>query len=276
MMRWLLACAMGVLMHAGTAPAEEGEARGAEARGVGMEGEVRVVLDRGDYVPRPLDDRTPLIVRIESVSPAAQGTFTYDLQCIGFEPGPHRLADYLMQPDGSPAESLAGTTFEVRSILPPGHDGALNTLLPQAFPWFGGYRMLLGGLAALWLIGLAVLALAGRRRKSTLEAAPPAPQPTIAERLRPLVEAAANGTLSADGMAGLERLMTSYWREKLGLPEARMAEQVAALKRDPQAGELLRAMERWLHQPGGATDAEILAVLRPYGSHAETPTEVTP
>lgn len=271
MMRWLLACAMGVLMHAGTAPAEE-----AEARGVGMEGEVRVVLDRGDYVPRPLDDRTPLIVRIESVRPATEGTFTYDLQCIGFEPGPHRLADYLMQPDGSPAESLAGTTFEVRSILPPGHDGSLNALLPQAFPWFGGYRMLLGGLAALWLIGLAVLALAGRRRKSTLEAAPPAPQPTIAERLRPLVEAAANGTLSADGMAGLERLMTSYWREKLGLPEARMAEQVAALKRDPQAGELLRAMERWLHQPGGATDAEILAVLRPYGSHAETRTEVVP
>ena len=271
MMRCLLACAMGVLMHTGTVRAEE-----ADARSVGMEGEVRVLLDRGDYLSRPLDDRTPLIVRIESVSPAAKGTFAYELHCIGFEPGPHRLADYLMKPDGTPAESLAGTTFEVRSILPPGHDGALNTLLPQAFPWFGGYRIALSGLGAIWLIGLAVLALAGRRRNSTQEAPPPLPPPTIAERLRPLVEAAANGTLNADGMAGLERLMTAYWREKLGLPEARMAEQLAALKRDPQAGELLRAMERWLHQPGGANRAEIPALLHPYGRHDEIRPEVAP
>lgn len=91
-----------------------------------------------------------------------------------------------------------------------------------------------------------------------------APPPGYAERMRPLVEAAAAGNLTVDGQAELERLMTGYWREKLALPDSRMAEALAALKRHPEAGALLRAMERWLHRPGGATREEIRSLLEPY------------
>jgi hypothetical protein len=86
--------------------------------------------------------------------------------------------------------------------------------------------------------------------------------------MRPLVEAAASGRLAASGQAELERLMTGYWREKLGRPGLRMAESLVALKAHPEAGALLLAMESWLHQPGGASPAEIETLLKPYGAPA--------
>jgi hypothetical protein len=124
--------------------------------------------------------------------------------------------------------------------------------------------MLLGGLAALWVLGLAALAWFGRRRKVEVPAQAAPPPPSYAERMLPLVEAAAAGTLGVAGQAELERLMTGYWRDKLALPDGRMADALAALKAHPQAGALLRALERWLHRPGGATAAEIHDLLEPY------------
>jgi hypothetical protein len=82
--------------------------------------------------------------------------------------------------------------------------------------------------------------------------------------MRPYVEAAAAGSLTASGQAELERLMTGYWREKLDLPERRMADILAGLKRHPEAGSLLLALERWLHRPGGASATEINGLLEPY------------
>ena len=78
------------------------------------------------------------------------------------------------------------------------------------------------------------------------------------------MEAAAGGNLSVDGKAQLERLLMGFWREKLNLPDVRMAEALAELKAHAQAGELLRALERWLHQRTGATAAEVQALLAPY------------
>ena len=58
--------------------------------------------------------------------------------------------------------------------------------------------------------------------------------------------------------------MTGYWREKLALPDQRMADALAHLKRHPEAGSLLHALERWLHRPGGATRTEVASLLEPY------------
>jgi len=233
-------------------------------RTIGIEGDVSVTLTRGDYQPRPLDDRTPLILRVESITPAVTGGFSYNLHYIGFEPGAYQLADYLVHPDGSAAAEIAGEVVQVRSVLPPDHDGVLNPYVPQPFPWFGGYRMLLALLAALWVGGIAALVYFGRPKKSlVVQLLIPSP-PTYAERMHPLVLAAAAGNLPAAGQAELERLMTGYWREKLALPDQRMADALAHLKRHPEAGSLLHALERWLHRPGGATRTEVASLLEPY------------
>jgi hypothetical protein len=254
-LRIIIAC---FLLH-GTMAAEDDP-----TRGIGIEGNVAITLDRGDYQPKPLDDRTPLILRVGEIKPAPDGKFHYDFHYIGFEPGAHRLADYLVHPDGSPATEIGDLSVVVRSILPAGHDGALNSYVPQPFPFFGGYRMLLAGLAGVWVLGLLAFIWFGRRRKTAVVIDKPVPPPTYAERMRPLVEAAAAGNLSVAGQAELERLMTGYWRDRLSLPEERMADALATLKRHPDAGSLLRALERWLHRPGGVRAEEIHGLLEPY------------
>jgi hypothetical protein len=267
--RWLslvFSMVLWLTMHHGASAADD-------QRVIGIEGDVTLMLDRGDYQPKPLDDRTPLILRIENITPAEGGRFSYDFHYIGFEPGTYPLSDYLVLPDGSPAVETAGVMVEVRSVLPPDHDGKLNPHVPRPFPWFGGYRMMLAGLAALWLLGLFAFYWIGRRRKvvEVVEIQPP--PPSYAERMRPLVEAAAMGKLSVTGQAELERLMTGYWREKLSLPERRMADSLGALKRHPDAGALLLALERWLHRPEGASRDEIESLLEPY-RHPSKPAEM--
>ena len=234
------------------------------ARVIGIEGDVEITLDRGDYQPKPLDDRTPLILRVEAVKPATDGKFHYDFHYIGFEPGSYKLADYLIHPDGTPATEIGEVPVVVRSILPPDHDGALNRYVRQPFPWFGGYRMMLAALAALWVLGLLAFTWFGRRKKTVIVEEVPPPPPTYAERMRPFVEAAAAGNLTISGQAELERLMTGYWREKLALHEQRMSDTLATLKRHSEAGALLRALERWLHRPGGVSPEEVNSLLVPY------------
>lgn len=234
-----------------------------EPHALGIEEGSRIVLDRADYLPRPLDDRTPLIVRLSDVSPVAEG-FAYRFHFLGFEPGEYRLADYLMLPDGSPADALGERTFQVGTILPADHDGSLTPYVAGTVPWFGGYRAALAALGVVWVLGWIALAWFGRRRRASGEIiAGPAP-PTLAERLRPYVEAAAAGKLDPRGQAELERLLTAYWRDRLKLPERRMADELAELRGHPEAGELIRSLERWLHRPGGVSSGEIELLLSPY------------
>ena len=245
------------------------------SRVIGIEGDVAVTLPRGDYQPRPLDDRTPLILRVEKITAATGGRFTYQFHYIGFEAGDYQLADYLVRPDGSLAKEIGDEVVHVRSTLPADFSGALNPYFPRPFPWFGGYRMFLWMLGLLWVAGIAAFAWFGRKKHIVVAPVVVVPPPSYADRMRPLVEAAAAGSLTTDGQAELERLMTGFWREKLALPEQRMADALAALKRHTDAGALLRALERWLHRPGGATRAEITGLLEPYRGQPAAPEEVT-
>ncbi len=245
----------------------------ASERGIGIEGDVKITLNRSDYLPKALDDRTPLILRIEEITPSSDGRFVYDFHYIGFESGPHRLSDYLVNPDGSPAMEVGELTVNVMSILPQDHTGKLNSYVPRVIPWFGGYRVMMMVLGVLWILGLLAFLWFGRRKKSEIVVTEELPPPSYAERMQPLVESAASGELSASGQAELERLMTGYWREKLSLPEQRMAESLAAIKRNPEAGALLLALERWLHRPGGASHQEIAGLLEPYRHMTVAPEE---
>ena len=236
----------------------------APPRLIGIEGDLEITLARGDYQPKPLDDRTPLILRVEAVTPVGEKGFRYDFHYIGFEPGSYQLSDYLIRPDGTAASEIGAIPVVVRSILPPDHQGVLNPYDPGPFPWFGGYRMLLAVLAGIWILGLLAFLWFGRRRKSVVIEEILPPPPSYAERMRPFVEAAGAGTLTASGQAELERLMTGFWREKLAIPDQRMADTLATLKRHAEAGALLRALERWLHRPGGASPEEVNGLLEPY------------
>lgn len=242
--------------------ARAGQAPGAMA--IGIEGRAVVELPGALYQAKPLDDRTELILRIERIEPAGEGRSRYHLHFIGLEPGSYRLADYLIRPDGSRPDEIGDVRLQVEAMLPEDHNGQLTAHVPRPFPFIGGYRALLVVLAVVWVGGFFAFALAGRKRRRPVPAAAVAPEPTFAERLRPLVEAASTGQLSVDEQAQLERLLMGYWRDRLALPEGRMAEALARLKHHNEAGAILRAVERWLHQPGLPGATEIKTLLQPY------------
>ena len=105
----------------------------------------------------------------------------------------------------------------------------------------------------------------GRKKKTSLGQVDGDDGPDLAERLRPLVEQAANGTLDTDGRARLERMVFSHWRERLDLPEdGDVAELHHQLKVHSEAGPLLHGLEDWLHRPPGTATADIPALLAPY------------
>jgi len=248
---------------------------GALAQNIGIEGVATHDLPRPDYRPRPLDDRTELILRIGSITGIANHQYRYQLHYMGLEPGDYRLADYLMRPDGSRPTELEEVQLTVRETLPRDHSGVLTPHRPGVFAFIGGYRLLLGLLGLLWLGGIAAFAWSYRNRQVVSPPVDVIPPPSFAERLQPLAEAAAAGRLSAGDKAEMERLLMGYWREKLGLLDLKMSEALARLKAHTQAGELLRAVERWLHQRSGKpAEEEVHRLLDPY-RHVPPPQTLT-
>ena len=233
-------------------------------RDLGIEGDATFELPRADYQARPLDDRTELILRIEAITPVAADRHRYDFHYMGLEPGSYSLADYLMRPDGSRPDELAELRVQVESRLPLDHSGQLSAYVPGRFPFLGGYRAFLIFLGVLWLFGIGAFIWSYRKKVVRITPVAVVPEPTFAERLRPLVAAAATGEISLDERTLLERLVMGFWREELALPELRMAEALARLKQHPQAGALLRALERWLHQRGGGSIDEVNSLLEIY------------
>lgn len=231
---------------------------------VGLEGRLATNLPGARLEPRPVDPKAPLLLRVAETY--ARGSLTeYDFRYIGLEPGTYDLREFLLRSDGSAVTNLPPLPVTIGSVLPPKHDGLL--LPPPPTPWakLGGYRTLLVAAGAGWLAGLVALLLWRRQQRAvaTEETAPPAP-PTLAERLRPLVELAAAGRLDADGQARLERLLLAHWRERLGLQTLPAAESLARLKAHPEAGALLRTLEDWLHRRPGSAPVAVEAALAPY------------
>jgi hypothetical protein len=186
------------------------------------------------------------------------------------EPGLHDLRGSLRLSGGGELDpaSLPPLPLSVASVLPPGQV-LPNALGVPAAPWLGGYRWALGAAGGLWLAGLVALLRGRKKRRAAAGPVPGAAPPGLAERLRPLVERARDGGLSDDERASLERLLLAFWRRRLGLEEATAAQAVAELKAHPEAGALLRALERWLHAPPGRTGdedpaAEVARLLAPY------------
>jgi len=238
-------------------------------RNLGIEGVSTMVLPRSDYQARPMDDRSELLLNIQSVKPVDAGGFRYEIHYMGMEPGEYSLAEFLMLPDGSSPQEIKDFLLHVRAELPEDHNGQLEQMSDKPFPFIGGYRIFLGFLGLLWVAGVVMFIRSYRKKKVVAVESMVVPEPGFAERIRPLVESAAAGTITLEEQTRLERLLMGFWREKLDLTEPRVAEAILLLKQHPVAGELLRAMERWLHRPGGTSAAEINPLLEPYRSAAE-------
>ena len=256
--------AMILLFSLPSFAATNGNATNAASRNIGIEGSVAINLPRADYKPRPLDDRTELILRIDKVTTLASNQHRYDFFYMGLEPGAYKLADFLIRPDGTRPDELGDLRIQVRAMLPDDHDGKLNAYVPRRFPFVGGYRAALIALAVIWVGGIVAYIVLSRKKRVIAAPVALVPEPSFAERLRPLVEQAAAGELSVEGQANLERLLMGYWREKLNFSGLGVAESLSRLKAHSEAGELLRAVERWLHRPGGASRDEINSLLQPY------------
>jgi hypothetical protein len=220
-----------------------------------------IYIPGGEVKPKLRRDREPpLMVRILEVKPAKDGS-RYDFEVQGLEAGHHNLADYLEAPAGV---SIPPIPLEITGELPAGlvrpHPNEAGKL-----PELGGYRTTMIVLGPVWAVGLVGILL-WRKKKPVTDADAATSGPTLAERLRPLVGAAAKGELSTDERARLERLVIGHWREKrddiAALPPA---EALTKLRHDPEAAPLVLALERWLHAPASNTPkSEIEVLLAPY------------
>jgi hypothetical protein len=224
-----------------------------------------VYIPGGEVKAKPRRDRKPpLVVRILEVRPAKDGG-RYNFEVQGLEPGRHNLADFLEAPEGT---AIPAIPLEITGELPPG------LVRPHAtekgeLPELGGYRTRMIVLASIWGAGLVGILL-WRKKKAGPAGGTLDSGPTLAERLRPLVGAAAKGDLSTDERAKLERLVIGHWREKrrdiAALPPA---EAMVKLRNDPEAAPLVLALEKWLHAPSSSTSlAEIDQLLSPYKTPA--------
>ena len=231
---------------------------------VGMEGKVHVFIAGSQLEAKPVDDKAPLIVRIASASAQEDGTF-YDLRYIGLEPGSYDLKQYLLRADGSTNVPIPSIPVTIIGVLPQDHKGQLADTGGSPLRFLGAYKWAIIAVGLLWLASLYPLIFARRKRAAVVVDTAP-PPPTLADRLQPLVQQAADGKLSTEGKGQLERLLLSHWRERLQLADASMVEALTRLRQHREGGALLRALEDWLHRPPGTANVDVAAVLAPYRS----------
>jgi hypothetical protein len=235
---------------------------------VGVEGRIELALPGTLLQGKPVTDKAPLLLRVASTQPAPRREdIWYDLRYMGLVPGAHDLKNYLVRADGSPTGELPSIPVAVLGLLPEDHKGELVRTSGARWPFFGGYRLVMGAVAGLWAALLVPLIVAGRKRRAKI-VAPPPKRKTFADRLRPLIDQAARGTLSIEEKGKLERMLLWYWQQRLDLTADSPADAIAALRQHDEAGALLRALEEWLHRrPGtsaGRAATDVNALLAPY------------
>ncbi|MEY2745367.1 MAG: hypothetical protein RL112_409 [Planctomycetota bacterium] len=255
------------------AQASAAPGRGARAATIGMPARLDDVrLPGSELEVAKFDDMAPLSLRILSVLPDGEDQFRYAFEWRAFEPGEHDLRGLLRRKDGGSTDGLPPILVRGEAIL--AATGPIAPAPPRAtqVEGVGGYRvwMWIGG--ALWLAGLVHI-LRSTRKKQVADAR--RALPTLADRLRPLVERASRGELDARASAQLEAALVALWRKRLGLEALEAGECLARLRSHAEAGPLLVGLERWLHAPKGSQPVDVASLLSPYQSldAAEFPLE---
>ena len=215
---------------------------------IGMEGAVTVVLPAG-LEAVPIQPRTKVILQIAGTKAVAGGT-EYDLRYTVMEPGKYDLRAYLQHGDGRAVAEGLPVMVEGVSLFPAKYDAILLKVPPTPMRKFGGYTAFATTAVVVWAVVLISLLLVGRKRRPRpLSVESPAVSLTLAERLRQLVTTAARGELSVHQKSELEMLLLRYWRRRLQLENLTMEDVMSRLRQDHGSGELVEALESWLHAP---------------------------
>ena len=254
--RYVEICLVAACLFAGLASGQDGN-----VTTVGMPGRLSdFILPGPQLEPKPIDRESPVVVRIINTIKHGDG-HRYEIEYYCLEPGNYNLADYLQLVDGSEPE-LPPINVTVEAKLGEGQV-VPNALKPKSTPRVGGYTIALYAGGVLWGLGLLAILFLGRNKKQLAKQA--ARGATLAERLRPLVEEARKGELSGPKQAELERMLLTYWREKLDLNNADASEAIVELRNHETAGQLLRQLENWLHMPAERrSDVNVAELLEPY------------
>jgi uncharacterized membrane protein len=236
---------------------------------VGMEGSIQINLPGTRLEAKPVVEKSPLVLRIASAKVGKESGF-YDLRYIGLVPGQHDLKQYLVRVDGSSTDDLPAIPVRVSGLLPEHDTGQLTPAAIAPWPFLGGYKVTMIIAAVLWLLLLIPLILMGRKHRVQQIAAATQRPLTLADRLRPLLERAAKGGLSADEKATIERLLLRHWQRKLSLSDTDPSDAIVTLRKHPEAGQLLRCLEDWLHRRPESSNSSvnITALLQPYTTEA--------
>jgi hypothetical protein len=239
------------------------QARDQREATVGMRAYVeQVVLAGPELVPASSSMGSQIVVRVVKTWPHGEH-LRYDLEWVGFVEGSYDLTKYLVHKDGSPMDGLPAIMVKVESLLP-AESFEPSDIDPTAAARLDGYSALQVVVGALWGIGLLAILFVGRKR--AVKVPPPSPPPTLADRLRPIVEEVASGAADNAKKAELERLLVAFWRARLDLGSVRAVDAIMTIRNHEEAGVLLRQVEAWLHAPEPPKSMDVAGLLRPYRS----------
>jgi len=273
-MKWILPLLLlGAFSQAGPSLADPTQ-REIPSGTVGIEGQILLEWAGKPLEVAPIPNDSPVLVRIASILAGDGDEMVYDLRWIAMLPGEHNLAPLLRHGENDAASNLPSLTISVSSLLKDDHDGGLNQIPGPLSPILGFPKWVLWTIGFGWvLLPLSILTLIRFLRKPPEPAPQPEPEPTLAELLRPLVEAALAGKLDDAAKARLERILLAHWREDLDLGSYRHGEGIQKLRAHPEAGILLVTVEQWLHSGRAeAVSAQQLEnLLAPYATPITDP-----
>lgn len=219
-----------------------------------------VVIPGSEVEVAPIDDGTDVVIRIRKVWP--HGTDQrYDLEVQGRVAGVHDLAQYFRRKDGSSLE-VTGLPFEVQDLIT--QDAAKPHAPPQAkLRPIGGYGRWATTIATVWVIaGLGLIIWVFRRPQQATDSSHA--RRTLAEQLEDAMQSVLSGSAERRDWARVESLLLAHWRNRMGLEAVSSAEALQRLRRDPQAGEVLRKLDEALHAPEPKDSIDWSALLKPY------------
>ncbi len=228
---------------------------------VGSVGRIDELMLPGSLLrAKPLENRNlPVLVRIVESFPHGD-SFRYNLTYMALEPGRFDLREYLERADGSDLGDLPEIAVDIVSVLEAGHVPPHQ--LSSSWPQVGSYRFWMILALIFWVVLLVVMIFWPKKKTAT--EIPVAPALTLADLLRPRLQAAASGQLDSRQLAELERWVVEFWRRRLGLMELLPKQALLQLRQHETAGPLLQQLERWLHSPHRDPKVSLAELLVPY------------
>ena len=204
---------------------------------VGMEGRLVQTIPGSMVEVLPLTDKAAMALWIDSAEQEGDA-IRYDFRFTGWEAGTHDVSIYLRRVDGSTLPAIPRILIDVAPLLPEGNLSEVDfhdpTVLIEEVParWWA-YGLLAGWLvvlpAAIWIRRDRVRRLASR-----------VPQEDLQGQIRRLATLALQETITTDGTARLERLVTMDWQQRLGLADLSPAQALPRLVEHGEARPRLR------------------------------------